>query len=256
LKSSTETLQKAIDDYAVKLAYAETKLNEVENRLADIEIVLSEDVLTPDYASSDEEYASLQKQIEDMQAELDKPVEDTTAVLLQNKREVQEKIDACNKTLNSKATAESTRKRIEELKADEKRVAGLITELEGHKYLLEQFVVTKVNLLESNINSRFKYVRFKMFDVQVNGGINECCETVFDGVPYSDLNNAARINIGLDIINTLSEHYNFSAPTFVDNRECVTRLIDVDAQVISLVVSEPDKKLRTELESEIIKEAI
>jgi len=98
--------------------------------------------------------------------------------------------------------------------------------------------------------------RFKLFDVQVNGGINECCETVFDGVPYSDLNNAARINIGLDIINTLSEHFNFSAPIFVDNRESVTKLTDVDAQVISLVVSEPDKKLRVELEEKEIKEAV
>ena len=87
-------------------------------------------------------------------------------------------------------------------------------------YLTDEFTKTKVNLLESSINSKFKMARFKMFEVQINGGIKECCETVYEGVPYSDLNNAARINIGLDIINTLSEHYNFSAPIFVDNRVC------------------------------------
>src|SRR5699024_6377420 len=60
------------------------------------------------------------------------------------------------------------------------------------------------------------------------------------------LNNAARINVGLDIINTLSNHYGVQAPIFVDNAESVTKLIDVNSQVISLVVSEPDKDLRIE----------
>ena len=78
-------------------------------------------------------------------------------------------------------------------------------------------------------------------------GLKETCETLYKGVPYSGgLNNAARINVGLDIINTLSEHYGFSAPIFVDNSEAVTQLLDVNAQMISLIVSEPDKQLRVE----------
>ncbi|WP_205419685.1 hypothetical protein, partial [Klebsiella pneumoniae] len=70
-------------------------------------------------------------------------------------------------------------------------------------------------------------------------------ETIYEGVPYSSgLNNAAKINVGLDIINTLSEHYGFYAPIFVDNAEAVTKLIDTKSQTISLVVSEKDKQLR------------
>ncbi|MFS8536099.1 MAG: hypothetical protein FWJ65_13175, partial [Limnochordales bacterium] len=46
-----------------------------------------------------------------------------------------------------------------------------------------------------------------------------------------------------DIIRTLSEHYGFRAPIWVDNAEAVTRLIPVDSQVIRLVVS-ADKALR------------
>ncbi|SFR15383.1 AAA family ATPase [Desulfoscipio geothermicus] len=138
-------------------------------------------------------------------------------------------------------------KRIEELKEQERRLAAEFEKLEGELYLTEQFIRTKVNLLEEKINSRFKFARFKLFDVQVNGGVVECCETIYNGVPYSSgLNNAARINVGLDIINTLSEYYGFTAPIFVDNREAVTKLIETRAQVISLIVSEADKKLRVE----------
>ncbi|MGL5512162.1 MAG: AAA family ATPase, partial [Sporomusa sp.] len=105
--------------------------------------------------------------------------------------------------------------------------------------------------------SKFKYARFKLFDVQVNGALSECCETTFNGVPYNcGLNNAARVNVGLDIINTLSEHYDFVAPIFVDNREAVTKLVETKAQVISLVVSEPDKVLRVEYEGNVLKEAV
>ena len=87
-----------------------------------------------------------------------------------------------------------------------------------------------------------------MFDEQVNGGVAECCETTFCGIPYSSgLNNAARINIGLDIIETLSQHFGFSAPIFVDGRESVTYLMDIGAQVISLIVNESDKTLRIAL---------
>ncbi|MCY9755313.1 hypothetical protein M5X00_13785, partial [Paenibacillus alvei] len=98
---------------------------------------------------------------------------------------------------------------------------------------------------ETKINSKFHHARFKLFDQQINGGLKEVCVTTFKGVPYDGgLNNAARINVGLDIINTLGQHYGFTAPIFVDNAEAVTKLIDTDAQVIRLVVSEADKQLR------------
>jgi len=58
----------------------------------------------------------------------------------------------------------------------------------------------------------------------VNGGISETCVTLYKGVPYPDLNGAAKINIGLDIINTLSEHYGLSAPIFIDERESIVKL--------------------------------
>ena len=138
-------------------------------------------------------------------------------------------------------------KRIKELEAMEKSLGAEFEKLDGEQYLTEQFIQSKVRMLESRINSRFQFARFKLFDVQVNGGLVECCETTFRGVPYSGgLNNAARINVGLDIINTLAEHYRFSAPIFVDNAESVVNLVATKAQMIRLVVSAGDKALRVE----------
>ena len=148
-------------------------------------------------------------------------------------------------------------KRIEELKAEERMLAKEFEELEQQLYLTEEFIRTKVKLLEEKINSKFRMARFKLFNTLVNGGIDPCCETVYDGVPYSNLNNGARIQIGLDIIRTLQAHYGFTCPVWIDNRESVVQIPEMDCQIISLIVSERDKKLRIELaEKEVLREVV
>jgi len=121
--------------------------------------------------------------------------------------------------------------------------------------LTEEFIRAKANLAEENINSHFpSNIRFRLFDVQINGGVNDCCEALVNSngsyVPYGGgLNNAARINAGLAIINVLADYYKFNAPIFIDNAEAVTNLIETRGQQIRLVVSEPDKELRVEVEA-------
>ena len=109
----------------------------------------------------------------------------------------------------------------------------------GDYYYVWQFI-------ESGINQKFGLARFRLFREQVNGGLDDCCEVMYDGVPYSSLNNGMRINIGVDVIRTISEHYGIRVPLVVDNAESVTRLLDAGTQVIRLVVRESDQELRCE----------
>ena len=66
-------------------------------------------------------------------------------------------------------------------------------------------------------------------------------------MPYSDLNNAAKINAGLDVINSLSDKLDLKVPIFIDNAESVNELIKTDTQLVRLVVSK-DKELKIEVE--------
>lgn len=150
--------------------------------------------------------------------------------------------------------ARAIEQRIIELEKQEKALASEFEQLEHELFLTEEFIRTKVSMLETKINSKFRYARFKLFDQQVNGGLKEVCMTTFKGVPYDGgLNNAARINVGLDIINTLSKHYGFSAPIFIDNAEAVTQLFDTDSQVIRLIVPPTFDSLPAETKKELIK---
>lgn len=136
-------------------------------------------------------------------------------------------------------------RRIEELKAQEKALAAEYEQVQKDFTLTDKLLEAKVRLLEGKINGFFRYAKFKLFDQQVNGEWVMCCEATYKGVPYAaNLNRGAKMNVGLDIIRTLSRHYGFAAPIFIDNREAVSYLIPVDSQMISLVVSEADKSLR------------
>jgi len=239
LKASTETAQKAIEDSSIELEQKRESLLKLINKIREIDQELQKPVDQPDY-SKDQEYLSLEEQISTLQSELERPIEDTTIALRQKKIEIQQKIDECNTILNTKDVIEKNKKRIEELKAEEKRISALITELEGHQYLLERFVVAKVNYLEDKINSKFKSVKFKMFEENIsNDGIKECCEALVNTngsyVPFADANLAGKINAGLDCINALGNYYGVVAPIWIDNRESVSEIIDTNSQIINLI---------------------
>lgn len=139
--------------------------------------------------------------------------------------------------------------RIAEMETEEKKLAEELGSVEQKIFLTEEFTREKVRMLEEKINRTFKYARFKLFDVQNNGGLSERCEVTFEGVPYSGLNSAGKINIGIDIINALAVYYDTSAPVWIDNAESVTSLLPSIGQMIRLVVSEQDKQLRIEKEA-------
>jgi hypothetical protein len=76
--------------------------------------------------------------------------------------------------------------------------------------------------------------------------LQDCCDALVDGVPYNALNSAMQINVGLDVIQTISNYYGLRVPLFVDNAESITKLNHLDTQVVRLVVSERDKEMRIE----------
>lgn len=133
--------------------------------------------------------------------------------------------------------------RILELENQQQKLVAEKNALDEASFLMDEFIKAKVNMLEENINSRFKLARFKMFNVMLNGNIEECCETTYKGVPYRSMNNAARINVGLDIINALTSYYKVNAPVFIDNAEAVTEFVPVNGQTIKLIVDESEPQL-------------
>lgn len=192
------------------------------------------------------QYEDKLKEVKALEEEVSKIAKSDTSEITNQKNEVINKINEIDKKLNERDVQEKTKNRIKELELEEEKISRQIQELESQDYQIEEFTKTKVKMLEEAINSKFKLVRFRLFDKQINGGLVECCDTLVNGVPYSDVNNAHKILAGLDIINTLSEFYNTTAPIFIDNKESINDLGQSNAQIISLIVTE-DSSLRIEV---------
>lgn len=139
---------------------------------------------------------------------------------------------------------ESIEQRIDELREEQKEVAQKVADNERMLNLLDQFVKEKMESVSQEINKKFEVVDFKLFSMQLNGGIKETCELLVDGVPFSTLNSGHRIVAGLDIIRSLQTLFDCKVPIFIDNAESVNdyNLPRLDGQMILLTVTD-DKKL-------------
>jgi DNA repair exonuclease SbcCD ATPase subunit len=245
-KQKIDELKKQIEDSQINtlefnVKALEAKYQEIKTQIDNFNSVLD--------LSGNSEYQNVKHNIFSLQNKLQQPVqvnlEETQ--LKSKKTELEKELEDVNSKLLYTVQNERTKNRIEELKKEEKTLSQQLADLEKQEFLTDEFTKTKAELMESSINSKFKYVRFKMFNILVNGGVEECCEAMVNGVPFgTNLNSGAKMNAGVDIINALCSYYQVKAPIFIDNRESVTKLISTDSQIISLVVSEEDKTLRIE----------
>ena len=211
---------------------------------------LSEIPAEADY-SQNEEYVKLKAERDKILADIaklesegaDKVVTD----LKNEKTNLQAQLDEVNKVIAQAANNVAIDDRIETLRDEQKEIGQKVADQEQMLYLLEEFIRFKLNKVSESINSHFKTVNFKLFEMQLNGGMKDCCECTVNGVPYSTLNSGHRIVAGLDIIRSLSELYGVSVPIFIDNAESLNEfnVPDMDAQLILLSVSE-DKQLKVE----------
>ena len=163
--------------------------------------------------------------------------------------EVSREIKACMDTISKESVLEYTRKRIDQLRDEAKNAAEALEAIEKMLFLIDEYSRYKTRFVEDSINGLFRIARFRLFREQANGGVEDRCDVVHDGVPYISVNNGMKINLGIDIINTLSIAYGVRVPLFVDNAESVTNLEHSGSQIIRLVVSKEDKELRVNYES-------
>lgn len=214
--------------------------NDIESMTAEVQSLQLqlEECKTADPYST-EEYASMVNELELAKDDVEMSKANRSHLILQCEDDIGAATNEYELVLAKKSEAkhvEEVRSRIAVLEARAKELGEQLSDVEADEFMVERFIITKVGLLEKKINSAFSMARFKMFDVQMNGGIKECCETIYDNIPYRSLNNAAKINIGLDIINTMTKHYKFTAPVFIDNAESVTSFNKINSQMVYLFV--------------------
>lgn len=231
---------KAINDGCFKL---DNEIAEIENS-ASYKTEPTEPNIEP-MIEADSTLQELKAKAANLQTELDKEVSaPDTSDLQELKSKHQEAINADKVKLHNRETIANSNKRIKELEDEYKTSQDELARLEGIEFTIQQFCKARIEHVESRINGMFKLVRFKMYEQQINGGEIETCEATVNGVPFSDLNNAMKINAGLDIINAICAANGIVAPIFIDNRESVSDIVSTQSQIVNLIVDANCKTLK------------
>lgn len=195
-----------------------------------------------------EEYQQVVKEIADLQAELDEPSsnsEENAKILFELAKErepIGTRYNEVLKLLFTKEAYDRISELIEKAKQDKESYQNQLDELDEKLDLANEYNKKSCQLLEENVNGHFSYVKWFMFTQDLDGNMKPYCECYHDGVPYSRLNGAAKVNAGIDIANTFSRFYEVSAPMVLDECESVNDPIySGDQQQIRLKVTTDDK---------------
>ena len=143
--------------------------------------------------------------------------------------------------------------RIAELHKAQTQYEDSILELTNQVQLVKDFQRTKCKLVEEQINSKFHFVKFKLFDYYVTTGeVKDCCEVLLDDKPYGEaLSKGEKLKAGLDCLKTLQEHFEVQLPVFIDDFESYTDnsliLSELPNQLFKLKVSEGVTNLKVEV---------
>lgn len=233
-------MDKLAENMKVEQKNQDENLKFIEEISAQIPALEDEKAAAVQNAGKEEEnlIQGLESEIEDLTGKMesaDDAVPDTAAL--------EERVEKLRNMLSQIDMSKHTKGRIENLKQEERTLAKDYEEMERQSALIDRFTVAKVNMLEDRINEKFSFARFKLFNRLVNGGIEPTCETLFNGTPFSKgASTGEQIKVGLDIINTLQEHYGIKAVIWLDHAESITFKPEIDCQMISLYA---DEKLKT-----------
>ena len=254
LRADAEEEIKSIEQ---KKADAEKALNEIKE---DINKAFSEKanlektpVLSFEQAlSNDESYQALLQDMDELKKKLDSVgIDDNSSQQLTEleakKSQYEAEIGNYQHQLATRDMRLKILALIDGINEEQKDLVRQLSELEKKEDVARSYQDRQNTILEERINQRFSLVKWRLFRTVNNGGEpfdEPFCECYVNGVAYHDgLNQAARLNAGLDIINTLCKHYNVSAPIVLDNAESTINIIGTIGQQVRLQVADTDFQL-------------
>jgi len=243
-EKSKKELENAVDkdiEMQQNLSALEDAVEEAEADLDRLKTTVGD----PKESDQYKELSKKQEALEDKISEIRKNNSKQISEIQSEIEEAESKIKEVHKVEYTIEQNQKIKGRIEELKKEQKDLSTVAGKCDDGLSLIQRFEVAKADLVTDRVNDMFDIVEWKMHEPLISGGINDqMCEAIVDGVPYKGgLNNARRVQAGLDIINTIGEHFDKTAPVVIDNAESVTELNTYNLQVIALYVSEEHEQL-------------
>lgn len=235
LNNESERIKKNNQEIEDDIKQKEIELESLKHSIKDVKQRATDVTESTEYQNIIEKKSVILDEISTLEGSINESIKTTTTKI----DELEEAKTKEQEDMNMITSAETSKTRLNELEDEERNLAMQVAELDKQIFQSEEYTKIKLRLIEDKINDKFEYATFRLFKPLIKGGYDEVCDTLYEGVPYdSGLNNASKINVGLDIINTLSNHYGYNVPIFIDNAESIIEMAEINSQVISLRVKD------------------
>ncbi len=206
-ESATKSKEKIVEagvKTKTELEKLKHTLATVEGNITDLQSKIEKLIAASPVSNDYDEFNRLLNQRDTLQAEITARDKKIAAV------EYQLKLNAENQ------------QQIDALAVREKEVGKKITAYEKQIALYEKFVARKAEMISDAINSHFRYVNFKMFEMAKSGEIKNACTATMGGVPYELLSKGEKMKAALDVLNALQGYYDVEFPLIIDDAESYT----------------------------------
>lgn len=243
LKNAQAVENQHIIDYNAEIAELEEGIKILNESVSQIDTDIAHrretlpDEVT-DTPTSDTTKA-IEKEIADLEEQFDGMGEEEhtdTTDLKTRKANLDQTISDLDRRLANRDQYNRIQQGIEELQKKQRSINKELAKADKIVDLLETFIKTKDAMIIERINSLFQVVKFSFLSQRLNGKDNITCACTVNGVDYKDVNNAGRINAGLDVINAFCRAKGIHIPIFIDNAESVQEFIHTDSQKVLLYV--------------------
>lgn len=223
LTESIKGLEKCLEEVPQSIDISNRpEVQEIQRKIAEKEQAMNKG------NSASEIRKNLQSQLEDLQSQL---------------MEVNSKLALAQKNIEID-------EQIADLQEQQRAKSQEIADVEKELDLLKQFERKKAELLESDVNSWFDYVRVKMSEIQQNGETKDVCLITVNGESYDrNLNHGSKMLAEIDICRAFQRKYGVVLPIILDDTESLNPwdIPDIENQIIMLRWS-ADKELEIEME--------
>ena len=229
-----------------QLTEAHKAHKEAESHLAEVE--KEQPKSAAEILAANANYKQATDEVARLEAELNKPVTEDEeqqkmlAELEEESKSLTADIYDLHARLSKKETFDKVTARIEEVQKNKETYQNQLDELDEKLDIAADYYQLSCSLLEDEVNKHFRFVQWSLFKTNLDGDKKPFCECYHDGVPYSRLNGAAKVNAGIDIAYTIAQFYDVSVPMILDECESNLHPIAKDGyQQIRLYVSHDDK---------------
>lgn len=238
LNAALAEMKQTLATYKKELAKHEESVLTLQKKKSEKEAEMPEPVDEANIIDTDQRVIDLQNKIVDLENQLNVGIKVIdVSELREQKRVANEALQGLYKRAAKKEQIERTRKEIEDLEKKQASNNQVLADCEQWERLHIQFQKAKDEELLKRINGMFEVVSFSFLSTQLNGNEKLTCVCTVNGTPYPDVNNAGKINAGLDIINAICKAKGVTAPIFVDNAESVNDILNTYSQKIMLYVT-------------------